>query len=501
MRKIVCLMLVAVTALAFVPANRAQETPTLWISPQLDYVAVGSSVLVECKLTNAPFTYGLSDTIVFDNTYLEIKEEDVIEGEFYRSDGAPTAFFRKVTVDRANPKISRLHVGISRILDKVDTYGPTAGSGLVFYFSAKTKFVGEAALAFGSVKMVNITWRQGEAVMEYIPVKLEESKIVVRAKDMLAPNVTLTRTPTPETNININTFEWAGQDDSSPPEKLQYSFKLDDPAVAGEWSKWDTRTQAAVAFVREGQNTFCVRARDEWGNISTKPACFTCNFDITPPKLELNPVPKETETETFTILGTTDKPDTGVTLFVNGARVPINAEGNFSYPTRLIQGPNTIHIYAVDKSGNISQQYFTITLLSIVKIKLWQDVPTAEVNGQRVTVNPPPMNKSGRIMIPMRFVTEAFKMTIDYSTTDKKITVTWTSKDSAGLPMTHKLQMWIGKKYYNLDGKTVTKNMDVPPQIIKGSTMVPFRALAEAIGAQVNWDSNDRRVDISYIIR
>ena len=278
-------MLVAVFALAAVPGGAiTQETPTLWISPQLDYVATESSCLVELKLTNAPLTYGLSAAIVFDNTYLEIKEENVYEGEFYRSDGAPTAFFKKVTVDKANPKVSRLYVGVSRVLDKVDTYGPTAGSGLMCYFSVKAKFVGEAALAFGSVKMVSIVWRQGEPVMEYIPLKLEENKIVIRAKDIMPPNVTLTRTPLPETNVNINVFEWSGQDDSTPPTKLQYSYKLDDPAVAGEWSKWGSRTDAAVTFVREGANTFCVRARDEWGNVTTKPACFTCNFDITPAK-------------------------------------------------------------------------------------------------------------------------------------------------------------------------------------------------------------------------
>lgn len=500
MRKIVCLMLAVIAAFAAVPGTMSQETPTLWVSPQLDYTAVGSSVLCECKLTNAPLTYGLSVAIMYDNTYLEILEDNVIEGEFYRSDGVPTGFFKKVSVDKANPKISRLYVGVSRIMDKVDSYGPTSGSGLVFYFSAKTKFVGEAALAFGSVKMVNIIWRQGEPVIEYVPLKLEESKIVVRAKDTSAPIVTFSRTPLPETNENINTFEWIGQDDSTPPNKLQYSYKLDDPAVSGEWSKWEARTSAAIAFTREGNNIFCVRARDEWGNIS-KSTCFTTNFDITPPKLVINPIPKETDQENFTVLGTTDKPDTGVTLFINGARVPINAEGNFSYPTRLVAGTNTVHIYAVDKAGNVAQQYFSITLLQVVKIKLWVDIPTAEVNGQRVSVTPVPAMVKGRVMIPMKFVTTAFGMKIDYSATDKKITVTWSSKDASDLPITHKLQMWINKKFYNLDGKTVTKNMDVPPQIVKGYTMVPFRALSEAIGAQVDWFSSDKRVELTYIVR
>lgn len=37
----------------------------------------------------------------------------------------------------------------------------------------------------------------------------------------------------------------------------------------------------------------------------------------------------------------------------------------------------------------------------------------------------------------------------------------------------------------------------VPPQIIRGTTMVPLRAVAEALGANVAWDDKDNKVTIT----
>jgi hypothetical protein len=43
-------------------------------------------------------------------------------------------------------------------------------------------------------------------------------------------------------------------------------------------------------------------------------------------------------------------------------------------------------------------------------------------------------------------------------------------------------------------GKTVI--MDVPPEISKGRTMLPARWVAEALGAEVEWDGDTGEVTI-----
>ena len=46
-----------------------------------------------------------------------------------------------------------------------------------------------------------------------------------------------------------------------------------------------------------------------------------------------------------------------------------------------------------------------------------------------------------------------------------------------------------------LDGSPMT--FAVPPQIINGSTMVPMRAIFDALGATVRWDGTTRTVLIT----
>ena len=493
MRKIAFLLTLVFMISMWAAPTKAQDIPTLWLSPQLDYVAVGSEVLVLVKVTDAPFTYGTGIQVIYDSSYLEIDENKVIEGDFFRNDGASTAFAKRVVV---NGKNGRLAIGISRFNDPQNSYGPTAGSGLVCYFSVKTKFVGEAALGLKDVYLTNLVRRQGEEFIEQIPCKLEETKIVVRAKDNQPPNVTIIKNPPPETNNFIGEFCWAATDDSSPSSKIQYAVRLENPIKGGEWSQWMDRTCYAFSFTNEGKNIFCVKARDEWGNVS-QPACYTVNLDITPPKLELSPIPQETKDETYTVCGLTDKPETGVMLTINGARVPINAEGAFCFPIRLIHGPtNVIHVAAIDRAGNIEQKVITITLLQETVIILSVGIPEASINGEKKIVDPPPQLIKGRTFVPLKFISDAFGYNITYEATDKRIEIAWTEKIGDQVT-SHLLRLWIGKTIYNLDGKTMF--MDVPPQIVKGRTMVPIRFIANAFGAQTDWDSVNRRVTIKHI--
>ena len=58
---------------------------------------------------------------------------------------------------------------------------------------------------------------------------------------------------------------------------------------------------------------------------------------------------------------------------------------------------------------------------------------------------------------------------------------------------TVKLEFWIGKTEYTVDG--VTKTMDVAPMIIDGSTFMPARFLVEGIGGTVSWDAKEQMVE------
>ncbi len=44
---------------------------------------------------------------------------------------------------------------------------------------------------------------------------------------------------------------------------------------------------------------------------------------------------------------------------------------------------------------------------------------------------------------------------------------------------------------------TTNVTLDAPPRIIDGRTLIPVRALAEALGFTVSWDANSRTVSIA----
>jgi len=57
------------------------------------------------------------------------------------------------------------------------------------------------------------------------------------------------------------------------------------------------------------------------------------------------------------------------------------------------------------------------------------------------------------------------------------------------------IKLQIGSNEMTVNGKTVT--LEVPAQLINGRTMVPVRAIAEAFGAEVYWDAATRTVKIT----
>ncbi len=57
-----------------------------------------------------------------------------------------------------------------------------------------------------------------------------------------------------------------------------------------------------------------------------------------------------------------------------------------------------------------------------------------------------------------------------------------------------KVLMWIGNKEYVIDGEKY--EMDVAPEIKNGRTLIPLRAVAEALECHVDWDGEERKVTI-----
>ena len=107
---------------------------------------------------------------------------------------------------------------------------------------------------------------------------------------------------------------------------------------------------------------------------------------------------------------------------------------------------------------------------------------TVNVDGKNVDFpNQQPVIQEGRTLIPLRGVFDTLGYEVTWAGDTKTVTL---SKDNTLLIIV------IGQKSYFLNG--VSHDIDVPAQIINGSTMLPLRAVGEAAGLSVAWDGEKK---------
>jgi len=109
------------------------------------------------------------------------------------------------------------------------------------------------------------------------------------------------------------------------------------------------------------------------------------------------------------------------------------------------------------------------------------------VNGETITPEVPPQIINNRTMVPIRFIAEALGNTVEWDK-DKRIVLVDSSSNKIDESVDPTIRLFVA-------GKEITP--DVPPQIINGRAMVPVRFVAEALGAEVGWDSKTNTVTIN----
>ncbi len=136
---------------------------------------------------------------------------------------------------------------------------------------------------------------------------------------------------------------------------------------------------------------------------------------------------------------------------------------------------------------------FALILLTIFMCSpvLADDTIKIIVNDKEITTDVPPIIVNGRTLVPVRAITEALNCDVAWDGETSGITIY--RKD-------HFYEMWIDKKtaFDIKDGTYINYSytMDVPPTVINDRTLVPLRAVAELLGAEVNWHGDTKTVTV-----
>ncbi len=102
----------------------------------------------------------------------------------------------------------------------------------------------------------------------------------------------------------------------------------------------------------------------------------------------------------------------------------------------------------------------------------------ARRDGETVALDVSPVSKSGRMMLPVRFVAEAFGAAVGWDASTSTATV------AAGERV---ITVTVGKNEATVNGKALP--LDCPAFIEGGRTYLPVRVIADALGAEVGWDA------------
>jgi phosphate transport system substrate-binding protein len=116
------------------------------------------------------------------------------------------------------------------------------------------------------------------------------------------------------------------------------------------------------------------------------------------------------------------------------------------------------------------------------------------IDGKTIVCEVPPYAEAGTTFVPLRVATEALGATVTWSNSTQTATIKTTL---------YEVKFTIGSKNYTVNGQTRPPLTAAPalkpiPGGTTSATMIPIRALSEALGAKVEWVRSTNTAKIDY---
>jgi hypothetical protein len=125
-----------------------------------------------------------------------------------------------------------------------------------------------------------------------------------------------------------------------------------------------------------------------------------------------------------------------------------------------------------------------VAIIALTSLQAKANTITIVVNGQQVGFDQPPIERSGRIFVPLRGVFERLGASVVYD--NGVINATGNG---------HTVSVRIGSNVAIVDNNQ--EHIDVAPFLVGSRTLVPLRFVSQALGASVDYNYNTQTVTIS----
>lgn len=211
--------------------------------------------------------------------------------------------------------------------------------------------------------------------------------------------------------------------------------------------------------------------------------------DKTPPDFKINEITEVTNQLQYVITGTVEQ---GATVVVNN--IPATVEGDkFKLTINLLPAPSItqVEIKATDRFGNsIKKNVGKIVNILNSKIILVIGSEKMTVNEKEVAIKPAPQIIGGKTLVPLRAVADAFGATVNWDANSKTASIIL--RDKTILITLDKDTAMINGAPAPIGSKAI---------LLGGRVMVPFRFIAEALGAKVDYNNETRTITLSLEVR
>jgi hypothetical protein len=158
--------------------------------------------------------------------------------------------------------------------------------------------------------------------------------------------------------------------------------------------------------------------------------------------------------------------------------------------------PSDLFFGRIPRGKSMSLPFVLSTSKSGVTFKITSSSPWIEVSPKEFTSSGKELEGTITIKASLLPVGESFEGSINVETKDgncrsiKARILVKTDKDIS-------MKLIVGNKKAQLNQETI--EMDVPPQIVKGRTLIPIRFVSETFGSKVEWEASTGKITISRL--
>jgi len=332
------------------------------------------------------------------------------------------------------------------------------------------------------VNMEDQTGPEGQAEFDVLPTK--PGKIIIRLLGeykTVNPEVIEVIAPTSAPTITFEEYEELTEDS----EVTITGFTTADATVTINGKPISVGADGKFfinADLIEGLNEFEVTATNPVGTSTTQIVKIT--RDTKPPVVKVSPPAGRliNASEAEVVVEVDEK----ATVELAGKIYNLE-KGTTKITLPVVLGNNTYNIKATDTLGHKTTITFELRNYQITTVQLKIGNAAMLVNGEIVILDSPPyIAKTNRTLVPVRAISQAFGAEVGWDGTARRVTVTLEDI---------KLQMTIGSTTAILNSKFV--QIDQAPEITNGRTMVPFRFIAESLGAEVDWNGDEKLITMT----